>query len=132
MLPYGLIKMPTFETKTVGDKTTISKIADFPTVEDILKTCPKYLAGPHISMDTNISGNILCVKGDIIKLDLKVSDNFVPEDSIEYDIIMTLIAKLYDSWIASLCSLAEVKKSHVCLITFEGDGYRACIGDEYE
>ena len=132
MLPYGLIKMPTFETKTVGDKTTISKITDFPTVEDILKTCPKYLAGPHISMCTNISGNILCVKGDIIKLDLKVSDNFVPEDSIEYDIIMALIAKLYDSWIASIRSLAEVEKSHVCLITFEGDGYRACIGDEYE
>ena len=83
-------------------------------------------------MCTNISGNILCVKGDIIKLDLKVSDNFVPEDSIEYDIIMALIAKLYDSWIASIRSLAEVEKSHVCLITFEGDGYRACIGDEYE
>lgn len=132
MLPYGLIEMPIFETKTVGDKTTISKIADFPSTEWILKTCPRYLAGPHICMDTSISGNTLHVQGDIIKLELKESDNFVPEDSIEYDIIMTLIAKLYDLWIASLRSLAEVEKSHVCLITFEGDGYRACIGDEYE
>ena len=124
--------MPTFETKTTGNKTIITKIAGFPTVGDILKACPKYLEGPHISMDSGYSRNTLCVRGDIIKLDLNKFDVFVSEDSIEYDIIMALIAKLYDSWIASLRSLAEVEKSRVCLITFEGDGYRACIGDEYE
>ena len=131
MLPYGLIKMPTFETKTTGDKTIITKIAGFPTVEDILKACPKYLKGPHISMDSCYSGNILCVWGDVIKLDLKEFDTFVSADSIEYDIIMTLIGKLHGLWISSSRSLAEVEKSRV-VVTFESDGYRACMGDMYE
>ena len=132
MLPYGLIEMPTFETKTTGDKTIITKIAGFPTTEEILKTYPKYLEGPHISMDSSYSGNTLCVRGDVIKLDLKEFDMFVSEDSIEYDIIMTLIGKLHGLWISSSRSLAEVEKSRVNVVTFESDGYRACIGDEYE
>lgn len=101
-------------------KTVISRIDGFPTAGEISCEHPDYMNNSHLSMDECLTGNRLAIRSYAVNKDLVVGDQFIEEDSEEFDNLMKLIDILLMKW--SRFQIAEPDK--ITSVTFTGNGYK--------